>query len=107
MEEVLYNTYDGRRKFQIDLAIDIINYGLALDWDGGDERPSYVRKDAFIPCDCKKCLFCKRGVTGLVSGIPPKGKNGKLKRLQLNTPRRDSLWVKVAHIVACATGSLL
>ena len=53
-----YNTYDGRCKFQIDLAIDIINYGLALDRDGGDERPSYVRKDAFIPCDCKICLFC-------------------------------------------------
>ena len=69
-----YNTYGSRRKFQIDLAIDIINYGLALDWDKGDERPSYVRKDAFIPCDCKICLFCKRGVTGLVSGVPPKGK---------------------------------
>ena len=74
-----YNTYDGRRKFQIDLAIDIINYGLALDWDGGDERPSYMRKDAFVPCDCKKYCFRKHGVTGVVSGVPPQGKKRKAK----------------------------
>jgi len=62
----------GRRAFQIDLAIDLFNYGLALDWDGGEERPSYMRKDTFIPCDCKKCYFCQTGHTGTVRGVDTK-----------------------------------
>ena len=29
----------------------IINYGLSLDWDVGDDRPSYMRNDMFVPCN--------------------------------------------------------
>ena len=55
---------EGRHEFQIDLAIDIMNYALSLDWDGNpDNRPDYVREDAFNPCDCKTCLFCVHGLT--------------------------------------------
>ena len=44
---------EGRRKFQINLALSIMNYGLSLDWDGDPaKRPDYVRGDAFTPCDC-------------------------------------------------------
>ena len=49
---------EGRYKFQIDLAISLMNYGLSLDWDGNpDNRPDYVRGDSFYPCDCKDCFF--------------------------------------------------
>ena len=67
------NKNEGRRDFQIDLAIEIMNYGLSLDWDGGDDRPSYMRKDIFVPCNCKKCFFCQCGATGVVSGVPREG----------------------------------
>ena len=70
-----YAKNGGRREFQIDLAIDLINYGLALDWDGGKERPSYMRQSVpFVPCDCKKCLFCKHGHTGKIAGVDRKTK---------------------------------
>ena len=45
---------DWRKKFQIDLAINLINYAIGLDWDGGDDHPSYMRTDSFVPCNCKK-----------------------------------------------------
>ena len=70
-----YAKNGGRREFQIDLAIDLINYGLELDWDGGKERPSYMRQSGpFVPCDCKKCLFCKHGHTGVIKGVDRKPK---------------------------------
>ena len=65
------DSHEGRREFQIDLALDIMNYALSLEWDGDpDKRPDYVRKDAFTPCDCEKCFFC---VHGLTSGIAHAG----------------------------------
>ena len=60
----------GRREFQIDLAIEIMNYGLWFDLEDG-EQPSYVRDD-FIPCDCKKCIFCLEGKTGVIRGLDKK-----------------------------------
>jgi len=33
MEEILQNN-TGRHDFQIDLAIDMLNYGIGLDWVG-------------------------------------------------------------------------
>ena len=50
-----------------------MNYGISLDWDGGDDRPPYMQKDMFVPCNCKKCFFCQCGVTGVVSGVPREG----------------------------------
>ena len=35
---------EGRREFQIDLAIDLMNHGLALDWDGGKRNTSRIHK---------------------------------------------------------------
>ena len=60
---------NGRREFQIDLAISLINYAMTLDWEEGGERPKYVRQTPFIPCDCKLCFFCLGGHTGVVRGI--------------------------------------
>ena len=58
---------EGRREFQIELAIDLMNHGLELDWDGGEKRPDYVRGDAFTPCECEKCFFCLHGLTSGIS----------------------------------------
>ena len=57
--------HGGRRKFQIDLAIALLNYGIALDWDGdkNTQRPRWMRQSDFVPCDCKKCFFCVHGLT--------------------------------------------
>ena len=62
---------EGRREFQIDLALSIMNYGLSLDWDDDPaKQPDYVRGDAFTPCDCEKCFFC---IHGLTSGVAHAG----------------------------------
>lgn len=55
----------GRRKFQIDLGIALMNYGIELDWDGDKEsqRPRWMRQSEFVPCDCEKCFFCLHGLT--------------------------------------------
>ena len=49
----------GRRMFQIDLGIALMNYGISLDWDGdmNTQRPRWMRRAEFVPCDCEKCFF--------------------------------------------------
>jgi hypothetical protein len=64
----------GRHDFQIDLGISLLNYGIGLDWDGESrERPSYMRKGAFKPCECKMCFFCVKGLTNGITHQPSKG----------------------------------
>jgi len=64
----------GRHDFQIDLGISLLNYGIGLDWDGESrERPSYMRKGAFKPCECKMCFFCVKGLTNGITHRPSKG----------------------------------
>jgi hypothetical protein len=59
----------SRHNFQIDLAMDLMNYGIGLEWDGNlnsSDRPSFMPKCSLVPHDCGKCFFC---VKGLTSGI--------------------------------------
>ena len=65
----------GRHDFQIDLGISLLNYGICLDWDGESrDRPSYMQKGAFKPCECKMCFFCVKGLTNGITHHPSKGK---------------------------------
>ena len=62
--KVYDNKNFGHRDFQMDLAIDLINYGIGLDWDGKSKaRPSFMPKHSLIPCKCYTCFFCKNGLT--------------------------------------------
>ena len=45
----------GRPDFQIDLGIDLLNYGIGLDWKD-ESRPDYMRSGGFVPCDCFFCI---------------------------------------------------
>ena len=63
------NKNTGCLDFQIDLGIDLLNYGIDLDWDGV-KRPYYMRAEGFVLCNCKKCFFC---INDHTSGI----KHGK------------------------------
>jgi hypothetical protein len=57
----------GHHNFQIDLGINLMNYGIGLEWDGKSEnRPNFMPKGSLVPCDCDKCFFC---VNGLTNGI--------------------------------------
>ena len=60
----------------MDLANSLINHGLSLDWkdpktkNEPPDRPSYVRKKDWYPCDCPdkdggqvRCFFCIHGMT--------------------------------------------
>ena len=54
------NSNNGRYKFQMDLGIDLIRTGLEMDWKAPYEeehKPSYVRKQNYVPCACNKCFF--------------------------------------------------
>jgi hypothetical protein len=56
----------GREKFQKDLAQKVIAYGISLDWPditNENAKPAYMRNMAYIPCDCKTCFFCIKGLT--------------------------------------------
>ena len=62
---------EGRRHFQIDLGIEIVNYGISLDWKNLEEpRPKWV-STYLQPCGCKRCFFC---VNGFTNGIDHKSK---------------------------------
>ena len=51
----------------------LFNYGISLDWDGvSHDRPSYMRKGAFKPCECKMCFFCVKGLTNGITHRPSK-----------------------------------
>ena len=58
---------DGRRRFQIDLALALADYAIRHDWEGDldDEngRPAWMRQQGPVPCDCGECFFCKTGRT--------------------------------------------
>ena len=64
------NKNTGRHHFQLDLAIDMLNYGIGLDWVA-NKRPDYMRTGGLLPCYCKRCFFCLRGDT---NGIRHAGK---------------------------------
>jgi hypothetical protein len=60
----------GRYKFQMDLATDLIGWGISMDWSDVEDintRPVYVRKQDWIPCGCMNCFFCKKGLTSGVN----------------------------------------
>ncbi len=65
--------HSGRRDFQIDLALSIMNYGIGLQWDRASaKRPNFMRQDPFVPCDCGKCFFCLNGITTGIACPPSK-----------------------------------
>ncbi len=56
----------GHHNFQINLAMDLMNYGIGLEWDGNlnnSDRPSFMPKGALVPCDRGRCFFCVKGLT--------------------------------------------
>jgi hypothetical protein len=70
----------GRHDFQIDLAIDLMKYGIGLEWDGKlKARPSFMPKSSLLPCECNKCFFCKNGLTnGIAHQASKKAKVAKV-----------------------------
>ena len=77
---------DGRRKFQIDLAIAVMEYGIRLDWKepfSDADRPGWMRRKQFVPCECKRCFFCKMGKTNGIDHKPKSRKETKRKRNEI------------------------
>lgn len=68
------NKENGRLKFQMDLAMQLVEYGIRMDWKGDADdpdnnkgRPSWVRQVGWVPCKCGLCFFCTTGrTTGIV-----------------------------------------
>ena len=64
-----YTKRDGRWKFQLDLAHELIGKGILMDQPDVEKlkdkskRPSYMRKMEFHPCGCGVCFFCKNNIT--------------------------------------------
>ena len=74
---------DGRRKFQIDLALAVMEYGIKLDWKAPFDdkgRPGWMRKKSFVPCACRKCFFCNMNKTNGMEHRPRSKKEAKRKR---------------------------
>jgi hypothetical protein len=67
------NKNGGRKKFQIDLGMALLNYAIEMDWDD-ENRPRWMRQSEFVPCDCKCCFFCLKGMTG---GVEHKRKKAR------------------------------
>jgi hypothetical protein len=66
----------------MDLAKELIIWGIGMDWSDIDDiknRPIYMRRQDYLPCDCKVCFFC---LNALTHGIDhkKKGRGKKAKR---------------------------
>ena len=48
----------GCHDFQIELAMDHINYANEKEWDGESKRTGWMRQKEFVPCNCEECHFC-------------------------------------------------
>ena len=70
----------GRKKFQIDLGLSLIEHGIRMDWNAPyDEtaKPRWMRQHEYVACNSNACFFCKeRKTTGIRSrprtGTPSK-----------------------------------
>jgi hypothetical protein len=59
----------SRHKFQIDLAIDLMNYAKVVSGRDAKERLSFMPKGHLVPCECNKSFFCVKGLTnGIIHG---------------------------------------
>ena len=57
---------NGRKRFQIDLGLLLMEYGIRLDWKDVSTRknkPKWMRQTDLKPCNCLKCFFCKEEIT--------------------------------------------
>jgi hypothetical protein len=75
--------HGGRKKFQIDLALQLMDHAIRLDWNGDISdhtgRPRWMRQTPFLPCSCQMCFFCKNGWTGGIYHSPQRKKAGRKK----------------------------
>lgn len=59
---------NGRRDFQIDLAISLINYVISLDWEEGGERPDYIRRGSMSLAIVSVASVVSAGILALCGG---------------------------------------
>lgn len=54
-----------RQLWQMDLAQFLVAQGIQEDWNGtaSSDKPKWMRKMNVLPCSCKTCYFCVRGLT--------------------------------------------
>jgi hypothetical protein len=72
-EWLKYRAVEGRYTFQIDLAMNMIEWGIKCDWPypwENNSKPHWTRKMAPIPCNCTRCFFCSTGKTTGVMSVP-------------------------------------
>ena len=77
--------HGGRKRFQIDLGIELMDYGIRLDWNGNldnlEGKPKWIRQTQFLPCSCGVCFFCQNGYTGGIYHSPQKKRAGRMKKV--------------------------
>jgi hypothetical protein len=47
--------HNCRHDFQIHLALALMTYAITHDWNGISDKPNWMRRREYEPCDCKKC----------------------------------------------------
>jgi len=76
---------NGRKLFQVELGLHLMEYGIRHDW--GDVRdakkkPKWMRQTAPVPCACGTCFHCKEGFTNGIYHAEGKVKKRGTKRKQ-------------------------
>ena len=60
------NKHEGRKRFQIDAGLALMECGIRLDWEdvsNESTKPEWMRQADCMPCNCGVCFFCKEGKT--------------------------------------------
>jgi len=104
-KECYGNKNNGRRCFQIDMALEIAAYAIQLDWKGDLDneagKPAWMRQCGFVPCGCGHCYFCKKGWT---NGIDHKTETKPPPAKQIPeqcSPERKEIRQNCQHCAVC------
>ena len=65
----------------VHLGFGLIWRGIEMDWtdvSDNSKRPKWLRQKPFKPCLCKRCFFCKKGLTNMYGEQPISNKRSRI-----------------------------
>ena len=89
------NKHNGRRRFQIYLALSVMEHGITLDWKEPfhkDNKPGWLRRKVNVPYGCRKYYLCKNGMTNGIDHKTSSWKEVKRKRGEKRCNWRNLYW---------------
>ena len=99
------NTTNMRYAFQLDKSLEMTRLGVERECpDLKGKQPGWMRQHrSWIPCGCRKCVFCLKGATNGVGNAPHQVRNKRRRKSGASvSPKKDCS----KHVAATGTCGL-